>query len=140
MKKLLSLLLVVVLLSSLSTVTQAKERYHGRNARGWQGSVLQNNGMGVNFGPSGFETWYNLPMGGLFKYFGDEIGYGIEDCWVRWDGVKMCGEYVMVASDLKNRKRGSLVETSLGTGIVVDYNGHIDISGDWTDLDIAVAW
>lgn len=119
------------------TIRKYRER---REASAWKGSRLQNNGMGVNHGPSGFETWYDLPMGGLFRYFGDEIGYGIEDCWVREDGVKMCGPYVMCAADLNHRKRGDLVETSLGTAIVVDYNGHIDISGNWTDIDIAVTW
>jgi 3D (Asp-Asp-Asp) domain-containing protein len=64
-------------------------------------------------------------------------GYNYE-YWVRSDGVKMLGNYVMVAADLNIRPRGSLVETSLGTGIVCDtgtfiYSNHYQ-------LDIATTW
>lgn len=106
----------------------------------WEGSKI-NKKMGINNGPSGFETYYNLKMGGIFRWFGEELApYTAEDMWVNDQGIKMLGPYVMVASDLKNRPRGSLINTSVGMGIVVDYNGHINISGNWTDLDIAVTW
>ena len=66
-------------------------------------------------------------------------GMGIEGpYWVREDGVKMYGDYVMVAADLSIRPRGSLVETSLGTGIVCDTGTFI--YSNPTQLDIAVAW
>ncbi|MBR3252564.1 hypothetical protein IKF84_00620 [Candidatus Saccharibacteria bacterium] len=103
----------------------------------WDGPVL-NAEMGLNHGPTGEETFYNLPM--------DEIvarmhRRGVEgDYWVREDGVKMLGDYVMVAADLKLHPRGSIVETSLGTGIVCDTGGFIkehperlDIATDWED-------
>lgn len=87
-------------------------------------------------GPTGDETFYNLPM--------DEIvarmhRMGVEgDYWVREDGVKMLGNYVMVAANLKTHPRGSIVETSLGTGIVCDTGGfakehpkRLDIATNW---------
>lgn len=92
---------------------------------------------GVYYGPSGKETYYNLPMGGVIKYMKQE-GYDME-YWVRDDGVKMYGDYVMIAADLSIRPKGTLVETSLGTGIVCD-TGTFVYSGDSTWIDIAVAW
>ena len=64
---------------------------------------------------------------------------GIEgEYWVREDGCKMYGDYIIVAANLDIHPRGSLVETSLGTGIVLDTGSfaesnphHIDIATDW---------
>lgn len=92
--------------------------------------------LGRIAGPSGQETYYNLDMTGVIEIMrsqGYDYGY-----WIRGDGVKMFGDFVMVAADLSIRPRGSLVETSLGTGIVCDTGDFI-----WQDpyqLDIAVAW
>ena len=58
--------------------------------------------------------------------------------WIREDGVKMLGNYVMIAANLNIRPRGSLVETSLGTGIVCDTGGFAE--KDQTQIDIAVNW
>ena len=55
--------------------------------------------------------------------------------WVREDGVKMLGDYVMVAADLQEHPRGSVVESSLGQAIVVD-TGYLEKD----QLDVAVAW
>ena len=65
------------------------------------------------------------------------MGYN-EQYWVREDGVKMYGEYVMVAADLNTHPRGSLVESSLGTAIVVD-TGSFAASNP-NQLDIATSW
>lgn len=105
------------------------------NAYSWSGSVLTPS-AGVNYGPSGRETYYNLPMDGvvsIMRSIGNNDAY-----WVREDGVKMLGSYVMVAAHLPTRPRGSLVPTSLGMGIVCD-TGTFALS-DHTQLDIAVAW
>jgi hypothetical protein len=64
--------------------------------------------------------------------------YNVGDYWVREDGVKMLGPYVMVAANLNTRPRGTVVETSLGLGIVCD-------TGDFAKknpmaLDIATDW
>jgi hypothetical protein len=62
------------------------------------------------------------------------LGYGGE-YWIRSDGVKMLGDYIMVAADYGWMPKGSIVETSLGTGIVCDTGG-----GGWYWFDIAVTW
>lgn len=91
---------------------------------------------GVVYRPSGKETYYNLNMSGVVNIMRD---MGNEDeYWVRDDGVKMLGDYVMVAADFNTRPRGSLVETSLGTGIVCD-TGTFTYS-DPTQIDVATAW
>lgn len=101
----------------------------------WTGSVLTAS-AGVNMGPSGKETYYNLDMTGVISIM---RGIGNNDAyWVREDGVKMLGDYVMVAANLQVHPRGSLVATSLGTGIVCDTGGFA--SGNPNQLDIAVAW
>ena len=58
--------------------------------------------------------------------------------WVRDDGVKMLGKYVMIAANLNIRPRGSLVPTSLGMGIVCDTGGFA--SKNPTQIDIATSW
>ena len=91
---------------------------------------------GVNQGPSGKETYYNLPMGGVIRIMKNQ-GYNYS-YWVREDGVKMFGDYVIVAADLSIRPRGSLIPTSLGMGIVCDTGTFI--YSNRTQLDIAVTW
>ena len=58
--------------------------------------------------------------------------------WIREDGVKMYGDYVIVAANLDTHPRGSTVETSLGTGIVLDTGGFA--ASDPNQVDIAVDW
>lgn len=91
---------------------------------------------GVFNGPSGKETYYNLNMGGVI-YLMRYLGYSEQEYpyWVRDDGVRMFGDYVMVAADLNLRPKGTILESSLGTAIVVD-TGALEP----TQLDIAVNW
>ena len=111
------------------------------------------NTMGRNLnGPSGQETYYNMDMSGivsslqrggwmynqcvdtdLIDYILDTKGY-----WVREDGCKMFGDYIMVAAGPDVRPRGYLVQTSLGMGIVVDTGGFA--YNDPYQLDIATTW
>ena len=79
------------------------------------------------------ETYYNLPMGGVLDIM-YALGYSGE-YWVRSDGVKMFGPYVMVAADFGWLPRGSVVECSLGTAIVCDTG-----AGGYGWLDIATTW
>lgn len=51
---------------------------------------------------------------------------------------KNAGDYIMVAADLNKHPRGSIVETSLGQGIVCD-TGSFTYTSD-TQLDIATSW
>ena len=94
---------------------------------------------GVFAGPSGKETYYNLPMGRCIDIMRD-LGYGVEEYpyWVREDGAKMLGEYVMCAANLGIRPKGTIVETSLGAGIVVDTGSFAVYNA--TQLDLAVTW
>ncbi len=101
----------------------------------WKGKVL-NAYLGTVIGPNGRETYYNLNMDGvlaIMRRMGNTDKY-----WIRDDGVKMLGDYVMVAANLELHPRGSLVECSLGIGIVCDTGGFVQVNP--TALDIAVNW
>ncbi len=87
-------------------------------------------------GPSGTETYYNLNMSGVVSNM-KSMGYDSE-YWVRDDGVKMYGDYVMVAANLDTHSYGSVVDTSLGKGIVVDTGDFA--ASDSDQLDVAVNW
>lgn len=101
----------------------------------WEGGILTAH-KGVNRGPSGKETYYNLPMDGIVNMM-HNLGYEGEH-WIREDGVHMFGEYVMVAANLSVHPRGSIVETSLGMGRVCDTGGFARKNP--TQLDIATNW
>lgn len=94
---------------------------------------------GVYYGPSGRETYYNLPMDGVVAIMRD-LGYSEEEYpyWVREDGAKMFGDYIMVAANLETRPKGTILDCSLGKAIVCDtgtfvktYPGQLDIAVDW---------
>lgn len=104
----------------------------------WTGSKLTKS-KGVNYGPSGKETYYNLPMGGIVRIMRNR-GFSEAEYpyWVRQDGVKMLGNYVMCAANLSVHPRGSIVQTSLGLGIVCDTGGFA--KHNIYQLDIATAW
>lgn len=101
----------------------------------WTGPVLTQR-AGVVQGPSGKETWYNMDMSGVIKYMND-LGYYYE-YWVREDGVKMFGDYVMVAANLTIRPKGTILQTSLGMGMVCDTGSFAE--SNTYQLDIAVNW
>lgn len=105
----------------------------------WTGAKLNRHNGSVQ-GPSGKETYYNLNMARVIYYM-QQLGY-YGYYWVRSDGVKMyttnTGSYVMCAANLKTRPKGSLVETSLGTGIVVDTGTFVNSNPN--QIDIAVNW
>ena len=104
----------------------------------WTGSVLTKE-IGGNMGPAGRETYYNLPMQGCINKM-RSLGYSEEEYpyWIRDDGAKMLGRYVMIAANWKIRPLGTILETSLGWSIVVDtgdfvaeYPYGVDIAVDW---------
>ena len=101
----------------------------------WDGPVLSRS-KGSVYGPSGKETYYNLNMSGCVRNM-NRRGY-YYDVWVRNDGCKMFGDYIMCAANLSVHPFGSLVECSLGTCIVVDSGGFA--AGNPNQLDIAVTW
>lgn len=104
----------------------------------WNGDILTKF-KGVVNGPSGKETYYNLNMSGVVKIMRN-AGFSEEEYpyWVREDGVKMLGNYVMVAANLEIRPRGTIVQSSLGDAIVCDTGGFA--YSNPTQLDIAVSW
>ena len=94
---------------------------------------------GVYQGPSGKETYYNLPMQGVISIMRN-AGFAEEEYpyWVRQDGAKMLGEYVIVAANLQERPRGTIIETSLGQGLVCDTGEFAETNP--TQLDLATDW
>lgn len=121
-------------------VVKEKEQapvYRQEYTQNYSGGVL-NSFNGVNYGPSGKETYYNLDMSGIISIM-TQYGYTWDDYAVREDGVKTLGGRVMVAADLSQYPRGSFVETSLGEGIVCDTGGFV-YNGSGVALDIATDW
>ena len=116
-------------------ITTDEDEVKGYTASDWDGPVLTAF-AGTVTGPSGKETYYNLNMSGVVSIM-RSLG-NTDEYWVRDDGVKMLGDYVMVAANLDVHPRGSLVETSLGMGIVCDTGSFA--SGNPNQLDIAVNW
>lgn len=101
----------------------------------WEGEVI-NSYNGTVAGPNGKETYYNLNMSGVVRIM-ESLGYDYE-YWVREDGAKMYGPFIMVAADLDLRPRGSIIKTSLGWAMVCDTGEFTNWNP--TQLDIAVAW
>ena len=93
---------------------------------------------GTFAGPSGKETYYNLNMSGCVSIMRN-LGYSEDEypVWTRDDGVKMFGYYVMVAANTYAYPKGTVIETSMGTAMVVD---HCVRAESEQLLDIAVTW
>lgn len=104
-------------------------------AEDYEGKVL-NSYNGTVTGPGGKETYYNLSMDLVIQYM-KNLGYDY-NYWVREDGVKMYGDYIMIAANTHIYEKGTLIETSLGMGMVCDHcvaaEKEIDL------IDIAVTW
>ena len=60
--------------------------------------------------------------------------------WVREDGCKMLGDYIMVAANLEHFPKGTIIECSLGWAMVCDTGGFASSKDGWNWLDIAVDW
>lgn len=82
------------------------------------------------------ETWYNLDMSTVVAIAHSR---GIKgEYWIREDGAKMLGEFIMIAADQSVHPYGSHVAVSMGTGVVVDTGSFI--YSDPYQIDIAVNW
>ena len=115
-------------------VQEKKENNHVTIKRSNKSCLNRTNG--VFAGPSGKETYYNLNMQGCIRLM-EALGYNYR-FWIREDGVKMYGNYVMCAADLSIRPKGTILQTSLGTGIVCDTGSFVNQNR--YQLDIATAW
>lgn len=101
------------------------------------GDVL-NSTIGTVQGPSGKETFYNLDMSLVVQYAKDAGIAG--EYWVRDDGAKMLGDYILCACDIsgKTHERYDIVQTSLGLGICADTGEFVQDNPN--QIDIATAW
>lgn len=99
------------------------------------------------------ETWCDLPVSQLITNMKEDHGIDMEYS-IREDGVRMYGPYVMVAADVPymgggneeaEYRYGDIVETSLGTGMIVDFceravNTRKASGGQRVHYDIYTAW
>jgi flagellar basal body-associated protein FliL len=104
----------------------------------------KNASMTINFyGPSGKEDYYSIPMDIVVKNAYDE-NYTEKDYpyWIRDDGCKMFGDYIICAEDYDKYPYKSIIMTSLGEAIVLDIGGTLKRDGkDFRcDVDIATDW
>ena len=80
------------------------------------------------------ETYYNLRMDKVVeraKSFGFEGDY-----WVRKDGCKMYGPFIIAAADWNLHPYGTVTETSRGYAMILDTGTFEDRS----TIDLAVTW
>ncbi|HHW94930.1 MAG TPA: hypothetical protein GX736_03250 [Mogibacterium sp.] len=106
-----------------------------QGAYSWSGSVLSRS-VGTVTGPNGRETYYNLNMSGVVDIMRNKGN--TDTYWVRSDGCKMLGNYIMVAANMDVYPRGSIVRSSRGLAIVCDTGGFARSNPN--QLDIAVDW
>ena len=109
------------------TVQQQQQQTVQQQSYSGSGSKLTRS-SGVNYYNGNKETYYNLDMSGVIS---NAQSMGIQgNYWIRDDGVKMYGDYVIVAAQMD---KGTIISTSLGTGIVLDYcpANSIDIATTW---------
>ena len=99
-------------------------------------TLVLSESLGRVQGPQEEETYYNLPMDRVVRTMRN-MGYEENDYpyYETENGIKMLGDFIMVAADLSKYPRGTIVQTSLGQGMVCD-TGE-DLSGV---IDIAVNW
>ena len=145
MKRLIILLLILCLIAP--NTAEAKKKRRKTRFISVTEKIKYNEPMkehltkqgGVFYGVSGKETYYNLPMNGVIRIM-RSMGYTEKEYpyWVRYDGVKMFGYYVMAAANLNIRPRGTIIKTSLGEAIICDTGGFAKHNP--TQLDIAVTW
>jgi len=95
---------------------------------------------GVNWFHDGLtmhkETYYNLNMKRIVRTAEQR---GIEGMyWEREDGMKMYGDYIIVAANHNYHPYGSLVVTSRGVGIVLDTGTFAKTNPE--QYDLAVTW
>lgn len=108
------------------TYTASTKTVYPQNTDGLTASAGVNNYEGHR------ETYYNLNMS---RVVSNAQNSGIDgEYWVRDDGAKMFGDYVIVAANQELYPYGSTVETSLGTGIVLDTGTFVNTYPDGYDL------
>ena len=80
------------------------------------------------------ETYYNLRMNNIVSRA--DAYYGLSNVYkIRDDGIKTYNGFVILATDWDIYPFGSVIETSVGTGIVLDHH-----ETDQNIVDVAVSW
>ncbi len=92
---------------------------------------------GIAYGPVGKESYYNLDMSMIVCRMQRKAFPGVY--WIRQDGCKMYGAFVMVAADFNIFPIGSIVPTTLGPSVVTD-TGSFTRNGSGVMFDIATSW
>lgn len=94
-------------------------------------------------GPSGLEDYSNYPVENLL-YIARNKGYSEEEYpyWIRDDGCKMLGDYIICAADYNIHPYGSIINTSLGKAIVLETGGGLIQNNPsyCCDVDIYTDW
>ena len=105
---------------------------------GYSGTVLTAYAGRIQ-GPSGEETYYNQDLSDVISRM-RSMGFDSDSYpyWVRSDGCKMLGDYIICAANLDVHPRGTTVESSLGTCLVCDTGGFAEYN--IYQLDIATTW
>ena len=96
-------------------------------------AVILTSGLGKIEYQGHVETWYNLNLSKVVQR-AQNMGIPCE-YWVRDDGVKMFGPWVIVAGH-PSKVRYTIVQTSLGEGIILDTHEMTDPEL----IDIATNW
>ena len=95
--------------------------------------------MGVNWYGQQKETYYNLPMDVCIAVARERIdGMENAEAWIREDGAKMLGQYIMCAACYEVHPYGSTLQSSMGECLVVDTGAFAAYSP--YQIDIAVNW
>lgn len=93
---------------------------------------------GVNYYNGTKETYYNLNMSRIYAKADANFGRHHKK-WVRDDGVKMYGPYVVLAVPFDVYPYGTTdIPTSLGPGIALDTGAFAQTNKN--QIDIAVDW
>lgn len=94
---------------------------------------------GVNYFEGQKETYYNLNMDRIYAKADSNFGSHHKK-WVREDGVKMYGPYVVLAVNFRKYPYGTTdIPTSLGLGIALD-TGAFATEDNLDQVDVAVTW
>ena len=89
-------------------------------------------------GPSGTEDYYNCYMNTVIRTVRSEYPEDEYPYWIRQDGCKMLGEYLICSADYERYERGDIIDTSLGKAIIVEFNSINNYNA--ADIWIATSW
>lgn len=93
---------------------------------------------GVNYYKGQKETYYNLDLTRIYDKADRNFGRHHKK-WIRSDGVKMYGPYVVLAVPFDVYPYGTTdIETSLGLGIALDTGAFAETNKN--QIDVAVDW